>query len=238
MKPDRMALFGYAHVPHVIPRQRRIDAAALPGQRARFAMAAQGSAQLRAAGYETIGFDHFALPHDAMARARHAGTLRRNFQGFTDDAAPVLVGLGASSVSQWPGLLVQNEKNAGRYREAIEAGRLPGTRGVVQTAEDQRRAALIEALLCQEAVDLPADIREAIAPDLAPFIVRGLARLEGGGWNSCPAASPITARSRSCSTPIADKAISSARPSDKDFLSEEIAMRSPARRVHNAQLSR
>jgi coproporphyrinogen III oxidase-like Fe-S oxidoreductase len=85
----------------------------------------------------------------------------------------------ASSVSQWPGLLVQNEKNAGRYREAIEAGRLPGTRGVVQTAEDQRRAALIEALLCQEAVDLPADIREAIAPDLDPFIARGLARLEG-----------------------------------------------------------
>ncbi len=190
MKPDRMALFGYAHVPHVIPRQRRIDAAALPGQRARFAMAAQGSAQLRAAGYETIGFDHFALPHDAMARARHAGTLRRNFQGFTDDAAPVLVGLGASSVSQWPGLLVQNEKNAGRYREAIEAGRLPGTRGVVQTAEDQRRAALIEALLCQEAVDLPADIREAIAPDLDPFIARGLARLEGGRLELLPGSEP------------------------------------------------
>jgi coproporphyrinogen III oxidase-like Fe-S oxidoreductase len=82
----------------------------------------------------------------------------------------------------WPGLLVQNEKNAGRYRQQVEAGRLAGTRGLVQSAEDQRRAALIETLLCQEAVDLPADIREAIAPDLAPFLARGLARWKGSGW--------------------------------------------------------
>jgi hypothetical protein len=172
---------------------------------------------LRAAGYEPIGFDHFALPHDDLAQARRNGTLRRNFQG-----SPMmprrLVGLGAS-VEQFPGLLVQNEKNAGRYREAIEAGRLPGTRGVVQTAEDQRRAALIEALLCQEAVDLPADCARR-APGWRRSSRAALPVWKGSGWNSCPAASPITARSRSCSTPIADKAISSARPSDKDFLSE------------------
>ncbi len=190
MAPDRVALFGYAHVPHVVPRQRRIDVAALPGQRTRFAMAAQGSARLRAAGYEAIGFDHFALADDDLAKARRTGTLRRNFQGFTDDSAGALIGLGASSVGVFPGLLVQNEKNAGRYRQQLDSGRLAGTRGVVQTVQDQRRAAVIETLLCQEAVNLPADLLDEARDGLAPFVARGLARIEGQRLVLAPHSAP------------------------------------------------
>ncbi|NMN06624.1 oxygen-independent coproporphyrinogen-3 oxidase [Novosphingobium sp. SG916] len=190
MAPDRVALFGYAHVPHVVPRQRRIDVGALPGQRTRFAMAAQGSARLRGAGYEAIGFDHFALPGDDLAKARHNGTLRRNFQGFTDDTAGALIGLGASSVGMFPGLLVQNEKNAGRYRQRVEGGQMAGTRGLVQSADDCRRAALIETLLCQEAVDLPDDLLEDAREGLAPFVARGLARIEGQRLVLAPHSAP------------------------------------------------
>lgn len=190
MQPDRVALFGYAHVPHVVPRQRRIDAAALPGQRTRFAMAAQGSARLRAAGYDAVGFDHFARPGDDLALARRNGTLRRNFQGFTDDAAGALIGLGASSVGMFPGLLVQNEKNAGRYRQRVEAGQLAGTRGLVQSAQDRRRAAVIETLLCLEAVDLPPDLLDEVQDGLAPFVARGLARIEGQRLVLAPHSAP------------------------------------------------
>jgi oxygen-independent coproporphyrinogen-3 oxidase len=209
MAPDRVALFGYAHVPHVVHASGGSTWPRCPAS-ARFAMAAQGSAHCaRRATTPSVSIT-FARPHDAWPRR---GAMARC--GAISRALPTIPRRadrpGASSVGMWPGLLVQNEKNAGRYRQQVEAGRLAGTRGLVQSAEDQRRAALIEALLCQEAVDLPADIREAIAPDLAPFLARGLARLEGRGSNSCPAARPITARSRCCSMPIADKAISSVR---------------------------
>jgi oxygen-independent coproporphyrinogen-3 oxidase len=190
MQPDRVALFGYAHVPHVVPRQRRIDVAALPGQRTRFAMAAQGSARLRAAGYDAVGFDHFALPGDDLALARRNGTLRRNFQGFTEDPAGALIGLGASSVGMFPGLLVQNEKNAGRYRQRVEAGQLAGTRGLVQSADDRRRAAAIETLLSCEAVDLPPDLLNEARDGLAPFVARGLARVEGQRLVLAPHSAP------------------------------------------------
>src|SRR5690606_27478718 len=113
---NRIALFGYAHVPDLIPRQRQIDASNLPDQDERFAMAKLGFRQLSEAGYLPVGFDHFALPGDPLAQAALAGRLHRNFQGFTDDAAPVLIGLGASAISSFPDLVVQNEKNAGRYR--------------------------------------------------------------------------------------------------------------------------
>ena len=82
-----------------------------------FAMAAFGHDFLTGEGYVPVGFDHFARPGDALAQAATGGTLRRNFQGFTEDQAPVLIGLGASAISSFPDLLVQNEKNAGRYRE-------------------------------------------------------------------------------------------------------------------------
>ncbi len=176
---DRIALFGYAHVPHLIARQRRIDAGTLPDQRERFAMAARGHARLVTAGYQPVGFDHFARPADALAKAAAAGTLRRNFQGYTDDPAPVLIGLGASSISQFDSAFIQNEKNAGRYRMLTAAGKLAGRRGVLRHADDRRRGAVIEALLCQGRAPVDADLARATAPRLEAFAARGLIAWDG-----------------------------------------------------------
>jgi len=177
---DRIALFGYAHVPHLIPRQRRIDGTNLPGQAERFAMAEFGYRLLTAAGYVPVGFDHFAKPGDPMAKAVEQGTLRRNFQGFTDDQAQTLLGLGASAIGCFPDLLVQNEKNAGRYRMLLSQDRLPAAHGVRRSADDQRRGAVIEALLCHGKASLDAELATEAAARLAPFTERGLARLDGG----------------------------------------------------------
>jgi len=175
---NRIALFGYAHVPHLIPRQRRIDATNLPGQRERFAMAELGHRMLTGLGYEPVGFDHFALPGDPLAQAALSGRLHRNFQGFTEDAAPMLIGLGASAISGFPGLLVQNEKNAGRYRMLLSQDVLPQALGIRRSAEDRARGAAIEALLCHGRACFPPSLREEVLPRLRPFLNRGLCAVE------------------------------------------------------------
>ncbi|MFY8197084.1 MAG: radical SAM protein, partial [Novosphingobium sp.] len=179
MGADRFALFGYAHVPHVIPRQQRIDASQLPDQRTRFRMAAEGYQRLVSAGYQAVGFDHFALPQDDLARASRSGTLRRNFQGFTEDQSEVLIGLGASSISEFPDLYVQTEKNAGRYRMLVGADQLPGRKGIVSNPEDRRRGKIITDILCRGRALIDADLLAMNRARLEPFIARGLARLDG-----------------------------------------------------------
>lgn len=188
--PDRIALFGYAHVPHMLPRQRQIDGSALPDQAARFEMAEFGYNLLTSAGYVVIGFDHFAKPTDPMAQALEQGRLHRNFQGFTDDPAKVLVGLGASAIGCFPDLLIQNEKNTGRYRMLLSQDRLPATHGVRRSAEDQRRGAVIEALLCYGRASLDPDLAAEAASKLGPFSARGLASLEGGVLTIAPGGLP------------------------------------------------
>lgn len=191
--PNRIALFGYAHVPHMIPRQHRIDATNLPDQRGRFRMAAMGSRQLIDAGYQAVGFDHFALPGDTLARAALNGTLRRNFQGFTDDGSSVLLGLGASAISELPGLMVQNEKNPGRYRMLIGADCLAGRKALETGAEDRRRGALIEALLCRGAAKIDSDLWAGARGALEPFAAAGLVSFEKG-WLQLEAGSAPYAR--------------------------------------------
>ncbi|MFC0683598.1 oxygen-independent coproporphyrinogen III oxidase [Novosphingobium clariflavum] len=176
---DRIALFGYAHVPHLIARQRKIDAADLPDAQARFAMAAFGYLFLVEAGYVPIGFDHFAKPGDAIAQAALSGRLHRNFQGFTEDQAPVLVGLGASAISSFPGLLVQNEKNTGRYRMMLSQDRLSADRGILRGAEDRRRGKVIEDLLCRGRAHIDQDLRREAWPMLAPYFAAGLCEGDG-----------------------------------------------------------
>ena len=189
---DRIALFGYAHVPHMLPRQRRIDATALPDQAERFAMAQFGYRLLTGAGYVPVGFDHFALPDDPMALAVREGRLRRNFQGFTDDPATTLLGLGASAIGCFPDLLVQNEKNAGRYRMLLSQDQLPAALGVRRSTQDQRRGGVIEALLCRGAALLDTELAAEAASRLAPFIERGLAKLDRGELIVEPGGLPYT----------------------------------------------
>jgi len=176
---DRIALFGYAHVPHLMARQKRIDASALPGAEERFRMAELGHEHLTAAGYAAIGFDHFAKPRDPLARAAAAGRLHRNFQGFTDDAAPVLLGVGASAIGSFPTLLAQNEKNAGRYRMLLSQDRLPLTLGKARGADDRRRGAVIEGLLCRGRARVCRPMLDEAMESLAPYLEAGLCAVEG-----------------------------------------------------------
>jgi oxygen-independent coproporphyrinogen-3 oxidase len=154
LAPDRLAIFGYAHVPKLIPRQRRIDAGALPNAAARFGQALLAYRRMLAAGYVAVGFDHFARPGDGLARAATSRTLRRNFQGFTEDVAQVVIGMGASAISQFPDRLLQNEKNTGQWHAAIGSSRFATGRGIRRTAQDRVRGRAIEAILCRGAADL------------------------------------------------------------------------------------
>lgn len=189
--PDRVALFGYAHMPRLLPRQRRIDATSLPDRAARFAQAQLGHDILTELGYRTVGFDHFAKPHDALARAAAKNTLHRNFQGFTDDTSRILIGLGASAISQFPGIILQNEKNVGHYRMRLSADQLPATRGVTIGADDARRAQVIFDILCYGRARLTEDLLtpEAIS-QLAPFMDRQLAGYDGDALVLAPEAMP------------------------------------------------
>lgn len=190
MQPDRIALFGYAHVPGVIARQRRIDASALPDEAERFMMASVGHDFLVTQGYRPVGFDHFALPHDPMATAARTHRLNRNFQGFTDDDAEYLIGLGASAISEFPGLYAQNAKNIGAYRAAIASGSLPVERGVWRDAESRACGARIRDILCHGEAALPAHLTQQQKEQLDQFARRGLISTSTGVLHLKPAAAP------------------------------------------------
>jgi oxygen-independent coproporphyrinogen-3 oxidase len=179
LAPSRVALFGYAHLPAMIPRQRRIDASNLPDHKLRFEQAELGFNRLTAAGYIPIGFDHFALPADPLAIAASEGRVNRNFQGFTDDHAPILLGFGASAISKFPELLVQNEKRAGHYRDLIAEGRLTATRGVSIDAIERERGTIIRDLLCSGRARIHMPMSEATHIAMAALEGRGLI-----GWEA------------------------------------------------------
>ena len=179
LRPSRIALFGYAHLPQMLPRQRRIDDSNLPDQKLRFEQSAHGYRRLTEAGYIPIGFDHFALPEDPLAVVAAAGRVNRNFQGFTEDDAPVLLGFGASAISAFPHLIVQNEKRAGHYRELIGAGRLAAVRGVALDGNQRERAVIIRDLLCNGRARLSPEWQDAARPALAEYDKRGVIDWQG-----------------------------------------------------------
>ena len=156
LAPDRLALFGYAHVPWMKTHQRMIDEAALPGGPERLAQAEAAAARLVEHGYRRIGLDHFARPGDALAKAVDDGKLRRNFQGYTTDRAEYLLGFGASAIGSLPQGYVQNEVPFAAYGRAIKAGRLATVRGLELSADDRLRRDVIERLMCGLEVDLEA----------------------------------------------------------------------------------
>lgn len=166
LNPDRVALFGYAHVPWMKRHQRLIDEAALPGAAARLAQFRAALAVFTAAGHVAIGLDHAARPDDPLAVAQAEGRLRRTFQGYTDDDAPALIGIGASAISSLPQGYAQNEAGVPQWRAAIRAGRLAIARGVEPDEDDRLRAALIERLMCDLALDIGAACRaHGASPD-------------------------------------------------------------------------
>ncbi len=160
MRPDRVAVFGYAHVPWMKKHQTLIRQADLADLDGRWAQAEAADAALTAAGYVRIGLDHYALPEDSLSRAAAEGRLRRNFQGYTDDPAPVLVPIGPSSIGQFREGFVQNHVPTDQWAAKIGQGRLPLNRALAIDAEDRLRAAVIERLMCDMAVDVEAVCRD------------------------------------------------------------------------------
>jgi oxygen-independent coproporphyrinogen-3 oxidase len=154
MKPDRIALFGYAHVPWMAKKQRLIDETALPGVNERLSQSQAAAEALTDAGYIAIGLDHFALPSDSMAKAVKAGTLRRNFQGYTTDQAETMLGVGSTSIGRTPSGYVQNLSETGAWARSVETGKLPVGKGVAFTKDDKLRGHVIERLMCCGEVDL------------------------------------------------------------------------------------
>lgn len=154
LEPDRIAVFGYAHVPWMKKHQVVIREADLADTVGRWAQADAADEALHAGGYVRIGLDHYAKPEDPLARAAAAGRLRRNFQGYTDDPASVLVPIGPSSIGHFREGFVQNAVAIDAWGEAIAKGRSPLARKLPVSAEDRLRAAVIERLMC----DLEADV--------------------------------------------------------------------------------
>ncbi len=169
LQPDRIALFGYAHVPWLKRHQRLIDEAALPGVKERFRASHLASELMIAWGYERIGIDHFALPDDPLAVAARSGRLHRNFQGYTSDDCEALIGLGASAISRLPQGYAQNAVPVDEYSRRVAAGELAVTRGIELKREDRVRGYAIERLMCDFRLN-EADVRRRFGADAEPLL--------------------------------------------------------------------
>lgn len=188
LAPDRIAVFGYAHVPWFKKHQKMIDETVLPGVTERYNEATTIEAELRSSGYAAIGLDHFALPHDEITVAAGNRALRRNFQGYTTDVSDALLSFGASAIGEFPQGFVQAARDTLQWSEAIDHNESPVTRGLATTAEDRMRSEVIERLMCDLTVDYatvaerhgfaPAILAGA-AERLQPAIAAGLASLDG-----------------------------------------------------------
>lgn len=186
LSPDRLAIFGYAHVPSFKPHQRRIDEAALAGERERHEQFQIMAELLVRCGYLQVGLDHFARPPDPLALAAADGALRRNFQGYTTDRCATLLGFGASAIGQVREGYVQNATRIPEYERRIVAGFLPVVRGYKLTGEDRRRAAIIEQLMCAYQADVAG-----IPASLDRLEADGLIRRKGGRIEVVEEARPL-----------------------------------------------
>jgi oxygen-independent coproporphyrinogen-3 oxidase len=176
IRPDRLAVYSYAHMPRMFKAQRQIDAADLPGAQDKLGLLQLSIEKLRAAGYVYIGMDHFALPEDELAGAQAAGTLHRNFMGYTTHADCDLVGLGVSAVSHIGDSYSQNARDLPSWEIAIDQGRLPLWRGRHLDCDDVLRADVIQQLMCQGGIDRAA-IERRYQIDFRTYFADALARL-------------------------------------------------------------
>ena len=151
--PDRVALYGYAHVPWMAKRQQLLPSDKLPTPQERLDLFETARRLFAWDGYSEIGIDHFAAPDDGLSVAQRNGTLRRNFQGYTDDTSDVLIGVGASSISKFPQGFAQNASSTSQHTGAIRGGEYSIARGHVFDQEDLLRSRLIEALMCDFRID-------------------------------------------------------------------------------------
>jgi len=173
LRPDRIALYAYAHLPERFKPQRRIAASELPGAAAKVSMLADALSRFMGAGYVYVGMDHFALPNDALAVAKRQGRLHRNFQGYSTQPDCDLIGLGVSSIGRIGATYSQNAKTLEEYYDAIDHGRFAVVRGLALSRDDLVRRGVIMALMCQgqvlfESINLAylIDFHSYFAPEL------------------------------------------------------------------------
>ncbi|TFZ08999.1 oxygen-independent coproporphyrinogen III oxidase [Ramlibacter humi] len=177
LRPDRIALYGYAHLPERFKPQRRIVPAELPAGGDKLAMLAGAIDALGDAGYVYVGMDHFALPDDALAVAKRQGRLHRNFQGYSTQPDCDLIGLGVSAISRIGAAYAQNAKTMDEYEDRLRLGQLPVVRGLSMDRDDLVRRAVIMSLMCQGQVLFEA-VEEAWLLDFRSYFASELARLE------------------------------------------------------------
>lgn len=177
MRPDRIAAYGYAHMPRLFKAQRAIRAEQLPGAETRLQLLALTVERLTAAGYVYIGMDHFALPDDDLARARRDGGLHRNFQGYSTHGDCDLVGLGVSAIGTVGDCYAQNRKQLSGYYEALDRGRLPIERGMALSMDDRVRREIIQHLMCRGEVAI-RDIESRYALDFDSYFATELTALQ------------------------------------------------------------
>ncbi|HTL14546.1 MAG TPA: oxygen-independent coproporphyrinogen III oxidase, partial [Thermomonas sp.] len=176
MRPDRVAVYGYAHLPELFKPQRQIVGADLPDAETRLQLLQLAIEALTAAGYVYVGMDHFALPDDELALAQERGGLHRNFMGYTTHADSDLVGLGVSAISHIGDSFSQNPRDLPSWQAALDEGRLPVFRGMRLDEDDQLRADLIQSLMCQGEVPVAA-LERRYAIDFRSYFAEALARL-------------------------------------------------------------
>jgi oxygen-independent coproporphyrinogen-3 oxidase len=197
LRPDRIALYAYAHLPQRVKPQRRIVSAELPDAGARMAMLCDAIERFAAHGYDYIGMDHFALPDDALAVAKRQGRLHRNFQGYSTLPDCDLIGLGVSAISRIGAHYFQNAKTLPEYHDALRQGQLPVQRGLSLSRDDLMRRSVIMALMCQGRVEFESielaylvKVREAFAHELGllePLAAAGLLDIEPAAIQLRPA---------------------------------------------------
>lgn len=188
LQPERISVFGYAHVPWFKKHQTMISDADLPGVSERYHQAATIESELRGLGYAAIGLDHFALANDGLTQAAANRTMRRNFQGYTTDVSDALLSFGASAIGEYRQGFVQSARDTLEWSQKIDRNESPVTRGLATTPEDRMRSDVIERLMCDLSVD-PASIARHHGFDPAIFadveqkleaaIIAGIARVDG-----------------------------------------------------------
>ncbi len=176
MRPDRLAVYNYAHLPERFKGQRMIDANALPSPEMKLDILHHTIDRLCDAGYVYIGMDHFALPDDDLVKARHEQTLQRNFQGYSTHRSCDLIGLGVSSISHIGRMYAQNAVSTIEYEAIIEAGQLPIVRGMAVDDDDALRAAAIQSLMCYDTVSF-GDFEAAHGVEFTDYFTAEIDRL-------------------------------------------------------------
>ncbi|WP_416914646.1 MAG: oxygen-independent coproporphyrinogen III oxidase [Roseicyclus sp.] len=198
--PDRVALYGYAHVPWMAKRQAMIPTEALPTPEQRLALFETARRLFSWDNYDEIGIDHFARPEDSMAIAARNGHLRRNFQGYTDDTCDVLIGLGASAISRFPQGFAQNASSTAAYQKSVRAGELATGRGHAFKGQDRVRSRLIEMLMCDFRIENAEILRDYDLSEIELAALErsvaeqfpGVTRVSSSGFEILPEGRPLT----------------------------------------------